>query len=130
MPMPAGLRKYWAAHRAAKKKHPSKKGGYSMHHRKKQFTIPLAIVAGFASPLGRTYSHFQGYGLMGPEGAIGEFSRIMIGVNPFDSQVAFQGWRLKYGLYPVLAGLLIHKVASMVGANRMLANAGIPLIRI
>ena len=97
---------------------------------KRKFTLPLAIVAGFASPIGRTYSHFQTNGFMGPEGAIGEFSRIMTGFNPYDSAVGFQGYRLRYGLVPVLVGFGIHKLAGMVGINRMLANAGIPVIRI
>ncbi len=99
-------------------------------HSRPKMTIPLAVVAGFASPIGRSISHFQSNGFLGEEGAIAEFSRTMIGINPYAPTVRFEGWRLRYGLLPVLLGLGVHKLANMVGINRMLASARIPLIRI
>lgn len=100
------------------------------HHGKAKMTIPLAVVAGFASPVGRTIGHFQSHGLTGEEGAIAEFSRTMIGLNPYATSMKFEGWRLRYGLMPVVFGLGVHKLANLIGLNRMLARARIPLVRI
>lgn len=98
--------------------------------RRAGFTLPLAVVAGFASPVSRTWGHFRSNGLTGEEGAVAEFSRTMIGINPYANPVQFESWRLRYGLYPVVLGLLVHKVASWVGINRMIAQAHVPVVRI
>jgi len=98
-------------------------------HRRAKFTFPLAVAAGFASPVLRTIDHAK-YGITGPEGAIAEFTRTMIGVNPLQTPMKFELWRLRYGLWPVLLGLGVHKAASALGVNRMLSRAGIPFIRI
>ncbi len=98
--------------------------------RAKKITIPLAVVAGFASPIIRTYQHGRDFGIAGEEGAIAEFSRIMIGINPLKTPVAFESFRLRYGLLPVMLGLGVHKLAGYLGINRMLSQAGIPVVRI
>jgi hypothetical protein len=54
----------------------------------------------------------------------------MIGINPYAPDMKFEGWRLRYGLLPVALGLGVHKIAGSLGINRMLSQAGIPLIRI
>lgn len=105
----------------------SKRSRGSHHSRRQQFTIPLAVVAGFASPVGRTIGEFQSGG---PKGAVKELSRIMIGIDPFASPVTWQPYLMSYGALPVAIGLMVHKAANMLGLNRMLARSGIPLIRI
>ena len=94
-------------------------------NRRSKFTLPLAVVAGFAPGASRTIGHFQNGGV---QGGLNELSRIYIGYDRDSGQ--FQPWLLRYGLYPVVAGVLIHKVAGLLGVNRMLARAGIPFIRI
>lgn len=96
----------------------------------KKFTLPIAVMAGLASPVGRTIDHGINQGILGQEGAIAELSRIMTGFNPFATPITWETWRMRYGLLPVVAGVGIHKIAGMLGINRAIAQAGIPLIRI
>lgn len=99
--------------------------------KKPGFTLPLAVVAGFGPVAVRTWQYGNYYGWLGNENSgLAEFSRDMIGINPYSTPVKFEGWRLQYGLLPVAIGLGIHKVASMLGINRMIARAGIPVVRI
>lgn len=132
MAMPKALAKYWATHSRGKK---SKKSGGSKlmaknHRSRNKFTLPLAVIAGLASPVGRSVWHATHFGITGSEGGIAEFSRTMIGFNPYATPMTWEPWRMKYGLLPVLAGIAVHKLANMVGVNRMLARSGIPFIRI
>ena len=95
------------------------------NHRAKQFTLPLAVVAGFSVPLVRTVRETQ---LHGWKDGAAEFIRDLTGFAPWAG-----GWNagsLRNGLLPIIGGLVIHKVASAMGINRVLASAGIPLIRI
>lgn len=105
-------------------------GRTKRHYHKPGFTLPLAVVAGFAAPVSNTIRHGMSNGISGTEGAIGEFSRTMVGFNPYDVPAGFQLWRLRYGLLPVLLGLGLHKLAGVLGINRMLARSGIPIIRL
>mgnify|MGYP001585157676 CR=1 FL=1 len=115
---------------AAKTKVVYRKSKEKRKHYRRKMTIPLAIVAGFASPVVRTIQHGRDFGVTGPEGAVAEGTRIMLGFNPYSTPMKFEAFRLNYGLYPVIGGLLVHKLAGMLGINRMLARSGIPLIRI
>ncbi len=127
--MPKGLRDYWAKRRGR-----SRKGGSRMFSKIKRagrkFTLPIAVVVGFSGPAMRVYGHYKSNGFMGEEGAIGELSRIMTGVNVQKNPATFEAWRLRYGLLPILLGLGVHKLANYIGINRMIAKAGIPVIRI
>ncbi len=94
-------------------------------HRKPQFTLPLAVVAGFAVPVSRAWDAGKTGGYK--EG-VGEISRDIIGIKPW-----IGGWTSEYlhfGLYPILIGFGVHKLAGALGVNRMIAQAGIPVIRI
>lgn len=100
------------------------------HHRRKHFTIPLAVCVGFARPVwGFFYRAKQG-NWTGEDGAFAELSRTMTGINPFTTPMKYEAWRMTYGLYPVLIGLAIHKLADYTGLNRMIARAGVPIIRL
>jgi hypothetical protein len=91
------------------------------HRRKGGFTIPLAVVAGFApmiadvATLGITQTpHVVAYNL--------------IGYNTWDG--TFKADRALKGWTPIVAGMLVHKLAGKLGVNRMLAGAGVPFVRI
>jgi len=92
-------------------------------HKKKAFTLPLAAVAGFA-PLAVNTLNTPG----GLEPKAWMMTQALTG---FDTRSQKFWWPNLYkGTIPIMAGLAVHKLASMVGINRMLASAGIPIIRI
>jgi hypothetical protein len=94
--------------------------------RKAKMTIPLAIVAGFSVPAAKLYDEWTAYHL--PTSVAREFSQIFIGYDW--SNGTWSAKQLTMGALPVAAGFMIHKLAGKLGVNRMLASAGIPLLRI
>lgn len=97
----------------------------SKRHRRAQTTIPLAVVAGFMPLLGHAIAGFNSAGLMG----IGK--NICLGLSGYNLDDG-QWYRneLKYGLWPILGGFLVHWGANKIGLNRALGRARIPLLRI
>jgi len=96
------------------------------YRRKKRFTIPLGIYA----PLGYTVAR-RGYELAGGVPIDTILDRTLYEYSGYSFE--FKNWkfdRMKLGAIPLVAGLMAHKVAGKLGLNRMLANAGIPYIRI
>lgn len=94
--------------------------------RRNSFTIPIApmipvtaIVYTHASELIRGVD---------PYTVLDRFSTEMVGYSFKYGGFSMEG--LKRGLIPIGAGLLAHKVASKLGFNRMLASAGVPILRI
>lgn len=94
-------------------------------HRRKKFTLALGIVAGFAPGVMHVATAFQ---QAGPAWALNKASVVYLGYDPNSGQFN-PGW-MKWGTYPLIGGLILHKVASMLGVNRMLAQAGVPIIRL
>jgi len=93
---------------------------------KQRFTIPLAVVAGFAPLASDTMTEVH---LRGPGGIPHVLAYHLTGVNTwennkFNSGVLIKGWT------PILAGFLVHKLAGKFGINQMLAKAGVPILRI
>ena len=89
------------------------------------FTLPLAVVGGFAPLAVHALDDYQVGGLphLG-KGLAVRTTGYMIDTGKFE-------WSyLGQGLFPILAGLLVHKVAGKLGVNRTLARAGIPFVRI
>ncbi len=89
------------------------------HHRKAGMTVPLAVLAGFA-PLGLGLIGAARRGLAGDmAGASQEVVIRTTGYNmdnkTWNGGVFFQS----YG--PILAGLLVHKLAGRMGVNPALA---------
>jgi hypothetical protein len=72
----------------------------------------------------RVYSQSSG----GIQGMTKEVGRIMMGYDWYTGQWNFGLTR--YGLQPMLAGLGIHWAAGKLGINRMIARAGIPIMRL
>jgi len=97
------------------------------NHHRKSFTLPLAVVAGFAPVTINTIQWGKNGGI---NGAVSEFTRTMTGFDPFNAAAGFQPAKLTYGLYPVLGGLAVHWIAGRLGINRLLGRMGIPVIRI
>lgn len=93
---------------------------------KKKFTLPLAIVAGFI-PAGMDIYNNRGMGV--PQSA----AHTIAGLIGWDTVGnSYVGWnQAKAAGAPGIAiGFGVHYLASKLGINRMIARAGIPLIRI
>jgi len=88
-------------------------------------TIPVAVALGFA-PLA-----VRGFSLV-KQGGFANLSKLSSSIIPYDNaarRVSFAD--LSYGLYPIIAGLMVHKfIGGGLGLNRMLAGAKIPWLRI
>lgn len=102
---------------------------YSFKHRtshSKRMTVPIAVALGFSPLLGNAYNQVKSYGWS--NGLRNSVTTLV----PYDfntQKVDFT--KLGGGLYPIIAGLLIHKlVGSWFGVNRALARSGIPFIRL
>jgi len=101
------------------------RGGH--RRRSKGFTLPLAAIAGFSPLAWHMVDNIKAFGL--PKGVAGSLSLGLVGYDlgtkKFDF---FAAMRLGWG--PILAGILVHKVASRLGVNRLLGRAGVPIIRV
>jgi hypothetical protein len=95
------------------------------HRSKAGFTLPLAVIAGFA-PLAtnglRDYSQ-GGLELLGTG-----LTWRLTGYNMLSKKFDASGFAT--GLGPILLGLLVHKLAGKVGINRALSSAGVPFLRV
>jgi hypothetical protein len=97
-----------------------------MHHKRK-FTIPLAIVAGFLPMTMDIINNKDSFGIGGSilhsgAGAIIGYDTVSRGFN-------MNNWK-QAGGPAIWIGFAAHLLASKFGINRMIARAGIPLIRI
>lgn len=95
--------------------------------RRKGFTIPIALTLPLIWPAQKAYHIYTETGSI--ESAIRNYFAYYTGWtgNPARS---WEPAYLKYGLAPLAAGFVLHKVAGRVGVNRMLASAGVPFVRI
>ena len=95
--------------------------------RKKQFTIPLAIVFGFMPAAMDVKNNAAS---LGWAGSLAHTGAGLIGYDTVSNK--YVGWRQASaaGAPAIAVGFGVHVVASKLGLNRMLANAGIPFIRI
>lgn len=96
----------------------------TVRRKKPQMTVPLAVVAGFIPPAAFLWSHKDS----GPAVLANDVGRIFTG---WDGATSSWSWRnLRLGAFPVLGGFAIHMLAGRIGLNRVLARAGVPLLRI
>lgn len=94
------------------------------HRNGKKMTIPIAVVAGMIPGLWRVGGKWsQGFGTMANEAG-----RVYLGYDSWTGQ--WNMGSLKFGLAPLIGGFVVHKIASIVGINKMIARTGIPLIRL
>jgi len=102
---------------ASKKKRRSSRRG--------NFTIPLAVVGGFAPLAGLVINGFRTGGI---EYGLKELSTYSTGYIPQENRWSWP--HLARGMGPVVAGMLVHKVAGKLGVNRALGAAGVPWLRV
>lgn len=95
------------------------------HRRRGGFKVSIAIVAGLLPGVSRLLYHTQAGGI---QGLSTEAARIYTGYDPASGRwIPSLMW---YGFLPLTLGVVIHKVASKLGINRALGQAGIPFIRV
>jgi len=118
-----------------RKKSKSRKGGRRImpkkSRRRRSFTIPLAAVSGaaagiFIAPPGGTppfKAAMQGNFNL----ALNDLIRNYTGLN-----VGHGTWNIMdaKGLHAAIIGYLVHKIASILGVNRALGRARVPILRI
>lgn len=100
----------------------AKRKGARRHN---NFTIPVAVVAGLAPGAYRAY---EGFTTDGIRGVAYRLSNDFTGFDPYQKKWSL--FEMKYGLGPLLLGVMVHKVAGKLGINRALGKAGIPFLRI
>ena len=88
-------------------------------------TISLAVIAGMVPAGIHVYNSARNDGATG---GLHAMSRTLTGYDP--KTRTWSGYWIRNGLVPILAGGVIHKLAGMIGINRLIANARIPLLRI
>lgn len=100
--------------------------------RAKKTTLSLAVMAGFAPTLAYAYEGFKLNEGKGPDGGMQEAAhRLTMRLTGYEWKGNYWSSELLVqGLGPVLLGMLIHKGANKLGINRMLARAGVPLLRV
>jgi hypothetical protein len=84
----------------------------------------VAVVGGFIPLVAKAAGDVQAGGIRGLQNTV----PALIGYSPANRR--FTGAYLSQGLYPIMIGFAIHKIASMFGVNRALASARVPFIRI
>lgn len=93
-------------------------------YRRGGFKMPVAVVGGFLPLLVTAAADVRTQGIAGLQNTVSA----IIPYNPATRQ--FTMARLGLGLYPIIIGFLVHKIAGAMGINRALAAARVPFIRI
>ena len=113
--------------KTSKKTTRKKSGGKNRKMGKRKFTLPLAVIGGLSAGLARPVKHLMA----------GEYENAMtvLSQNYTGWSIQQGNWdavRMKEGLLPLVIGALVHKFVGgpPINLNRMLASAGVPLIRI
>lgn len=93
--------------------------------RRNGIKIPVALLAGFIPYIGQLSSAWSA-------GGWDSFSKTAPKIVGYDGYTS--KWHPKYfvqsGGLAILAGAIVHKLASRLGINRSIANMGIPIIRV
>lgn len=96
--------------------------------RRAGFTIPLAVVAGMVPGIMEGKRYFD-VAYPRSQAIPNFFKGLAAAYTGYDADS--QSWsltRMKTGALPLLAGVLVHRVANKLGVNRALS--GIPFVRI
>lgn len=94
---------------------------------KNRFTLPLSVIVPLSVVGAQTVNDVNKHGMLT---ALKFLGGNMTGFAQISGEPMFKLSRLKYGLAPILVGLLVHKFAGKLGVNRALSSAGVPWIRI
>jgi len=124
-------RKKGSRKKSSKKRSVSRMARKKRRYRRKM-TIPMAAIGGslaglFITPQGWAASPV-GHALKG--NLENTFRGIVLNYTGLDIQTGEWDFMKAQGLFAALIGIAAHKIASMLGINRTLARAKIPLIRI
>lgn len=92
--------------------------------RKTKVTVPLAVALGMVPGAAHVYS----YRGSGAQVMANQAMAVYTGFRPGDSRW-YPGDMAK-GMLPLVMGFAVHKAASQLGFNRMLARSGVPFFRI
>lgn len=95
-------------------------------HRAKKMTIPLAVVAGLVPGVTGTIDAYQTSKNIKSAGIYA--CAAYTGYNSLTNQWSLNS--MKLGFVPLAIGVMVHKVAGMLGINKAIAGAGIPFVRI
>lgn len=90
---------------------------------KRKITFPLAVISGFVPAGMEIYAQRAS-----PVQMAAALPRIFTGYDFLTGQFSLDN--LKHGAIPVFAGFMTHYIASRLGINRLIAQTGIPFIRI
>jgi len=103
-------------------------------NRRRSFTVPIALVGGASAgflikPANTWYSPAEAIMKGEYKIAMNNYLTNMVGYRPdtgkfFDTEIGMKG------TIALFMGALIHKGASMLGINRALGRAGVPILRI
>lgn len=93
-------------------------------HSKPKFTLPLAVVGGFVPLITKGMEDYRAGGIAGLQNTIPAITCY----SPANKKFTFA--QAHRGIIPIMVGFGIHKVATMVGLNRVLAQARVPFLRI
>ena len=95
----------------------------------KKMTIPIAPMIGLLAGMDQAIERAMNGKWTGTDGVGASLKWRYLGLNESNK---FAIDRLKIGLVPLVLGLLVHKYVGgkPLNANRILANAGVPIIRI
>ncbi len=132
------LKRAWALQKgkSSKSKTKKKSGSKKMatNRKRRQFTIPAALVSGVAlgfviKPASNWDSPYEAARRGNWDTAIKNYATNMIGYRA-DTGAIFDTTIGMKGLWALIGGFIIHKVASMIGLNRALGRARIPYLRV
>jgi len=93
--------------------------------RSKNFTLPVAVIGGFM-PMATYVVDGMNHG--GINASLARVGIATTGYNAIDGK--FYPKAMASKMAPVLLGMVIHKFAGKLGINRMLASAGVPVVRL
>jgi len=120
--------------KSTKSKTTKKKTGSKKMTKRRNFTIPAALVSGTAlgfviKPASNWDSPYEAARKGNWDVAIKNYACNMIGYRAdtgaiFDTKVGMKG------LWALIGGFVIHKVATVIGLNRALGRARIPYLRV
>lgn len=89
-------------------------------------TVPAAMLFGMVPGALQMMKAFDRSGF---QGALAAGTAVFTGFDP--SGGGFKFGMLRFGLMPLIGGLLVHKfIGGGLGVNRMLASARVPLLRL
>lgn len=94
----------------------------SGYRAKPKMTIPLSIVAGFVPVVVGVWNRRSS------GQAVSDY--LQSSFTGIGSDGKFNFANLKGGLMPIIAGFAVHKVASVIGINKALGRARVPLLRV